>query len=159
MLTIKFARMHVDAKEPTKRKEDAGYDLYPCFDGAYIKIPVNETVIIPTKIRVKIPDGYYMQFLERGSTGIRGIGQRAGVIDSGYTGELLVPITNHSTRDLYIMKEDCSLDRENVYTYEKAICQMVLLPVPDSRFAEISQTEMDFIETVRRSGKFGSSGK
>ena len=46
--TIKFAKVKPNAKIPTKREEDAGYDIYACFDEDYITINCidkNETVL------------------------------------------------------------------------------------------------------------------
>jgi dUTP pyrophosphatase len=164
MLEIKVARTHVDAKVPTKRSEDAGYDIYPLFEEDYRKIYPNETTKFNTGIRMKIPEGYYMQLAERGSTGSFGIGQRAGVIDSGYTGEIIVAVTNHNPFPILIYKDIKKVPARarvdtNCYPYEKAICQGILLPVPLSHTVEISQTEMDAIKTQRGSGAFGSSGK
>ena len=36
--TVKFAKIKPNAIIPTKRLEDAGYDIYPCFDEDYIII-------------------------------------------------------------------------------------------------------------------------
>ena len=161
-IQIQVAKMHPDAVIPTKRDEDAGYDLYPCFEDEYMWIPPHRTVIIPTKLRVKIPCGYYLQFFERGSTGVRGIGQRAGVIDSGYTGELMVPITNHTEEFLIIAKKSFNAydrEKEALYPYEKAICQAVLLPVPQSDFIEVDESVIEGYNTKRGEGSLGSSGK
>lgn len=48
--TVKFAKTKPNAIIPTKRLEDAGYDVYPCFDEDYIIIKPHTTVIIPTGI-------------------------------------------------------------------------------------------------------------
>ena len=94
MNNIKFAKVRENAIIPTKRDEDAGFDLYVCFDEDYIMINPLETKLIPTGIAVAIPTDYYFQIEERGSTGSRGIKKSAGVIDSGYRNEIFVAITS-----------------------------------------------------------------
>lgn len=95
MTEIKFAKLHPDAKIPNKKDEDAGYDIYAAFDEDYIVIEPGETVKIPTGICSAFDSDYVMVAKERSSTGSKGIGQRAGIIDSGYRGEWLLPLSNH----------------------------------------------------------------
>lgn len=89
-----FAKVKPNAIIPSKRNEDAGYDIYPCFDEKFIIILPHETKLIPTGIASAFSDDYYIQIQERGSTGAKGIKYGAGVIDSGYRGEWFIPITN-----------------------------------------------------------------
>lgn len=186
MEVIKFAKLHPDAKIPTKREEDAGYDIYPAFDEDYIKIAPHETVMIPTGLCSAFGADYTMVLKERGSTGTKGIGQRSGIIDSGYRGEWLVPITNHNNwKNIYITKlnpietikkkilEEFTFIKEDeidetinnvanyaiFYPYDKAICQALLLPVPKSEVQECSQEEILAIESNRGTGNLGSSRK
>ena len=37
-MKIYFAKTKLDAIVPSKRKEDAGYDFYACFEDDYIKL-------------------------------------------------------------------------------------------------------------------------
>jgi len=100
-----FSRESEDITMPTKREDDACYDLYPYFEEDIIVIPAHETKMISTGLRTWMPKGYFMRLMERGSTGTRGMGQRAGIVDQNYTGEIFVPITNHNDKPLWIMKE------------------------------------------------------
>jgi dUTP pyrophosphatase len=109
-----------------------------------------------------------MQLFERGSTGTKGIGQRAGVIDSSYTGEILVPITNHNDAILVLANREVSKEEINpnglwekyiIYPLTKAITQGVILPVPDFPVEEISEEEMLARDTERGEGRLGSSRK
>lgn len=171
---IKFAKLHPDAEIPHKRDEDAGYDIYPSFDEDYILLNAGETKLIPTGICSAFSDDYVMILKERGSTGTKGIGQRSGVIDSGYRGEWMVPITNHNTTGrLFISKYDKGetlqryiedtncfvLSEDIVYSYEKAIAQALLIPVPKSKIIEVTAEEIQNIPSERGDGKLGSSGK
>ena len=102
---ICFSRLREDAVVPSKRPEDAGYDIYACLETDFIKLEPLETRLIPTGIASACSPGYYFQLFERGSTGTRGIAQRCGVIDSGYRGEWFIPLTNLNRIPLYFARE------------------------------------------------------
>lgn len=99
-----WAKVKPEAIIPTKRDEDAGYDIYPCFDENYIVIPPHETKMIPTGIASAFSDEYVAVLKERGSTGTKGIAQRCGIIDSGFRNEWLCPITNTTEEYLILSK-------------------------------------------------------
>ena len=103
---IYFAKVKENAIIPTKEKEDAGYDFYACFDEDFIEIPSHETKKIPTGIAWASSPKYYLQIEERGSTGTKGIKRSAGVVDSGYRGEILIVITNSTNKTLIFSKHD-----------------------------------------------------
>ena len=166
---VKFAKVHPDAKIPSKRKEDMGFDIYACFDEDYVIIRPHETKLIPTGIASSCDAGYGFVLRERGSTGSKGIAIRAGVIDSGYRNEWFVGLTNTTDKTLYISKyEDLyELDRDYyginlngfVYPYSKAIAQALVLPVPDVNVEDITYEELKTITSERGLGALGSSGK
>ena len=166
--TVKFAKVRPTAKIPTKRVEDAGYDIYADFEEAFILINPHETVMIPTGIASACDTDYCFVLKERGSTGTKGIAQRCGIIDSGYRDEWFVPITN--TTDDYIMiakSDDMSTDVFGSipmkmiirYPYEKAICQALIIPVPTADVEEYTYEELLAIPSSRGTGALGSSGK
>jgi dUTP pyrophosphatase len=163
MVELKFVKLRDGAKIPSKTPDNAGYDVYALFDEAYRWIKPHETVMIPTGLASIIPEEYYFQYEERGSTGTKGIGQRCGVIDSSYRGEWFIPITNHNDREMVIVKKEIvnHIDTTNVvvYPYEKALTQAVLLPVPKTNITEISIEEFSNFGTSRGTGMLGSSGK
>lgn len=163
MVDIYFAKTREDAVIPSKDDENAGYDVYGCFDEDYIMIEPHKTVIIPTGIKSAVSKDFYFQIFERGSSGTKGMGQRCGVIDSGYRGEWFVPITNHNSDSaVVIAKKHVDTDRfENciIYPYEKAICQAVVLPVPNTRVNEVSEDEIMEMTSKRGEGSLGSSKK
>lgn len=169
---IKFAKVKEDAIIPSKDDENAGYDIYACFDEEYLIIFPHETKMIPTGIASSCSPEYYFQLFERGSTGTKGMAQRCGVIDSGYRNEWFVPITNTTEKILVITRikeEDILAIVESVaemsgedciiYPYTKAICQAVLLPVPSTIVEEVSYEELKSIKSERGEGKLGSTGK
>jgi dUTP pyrophosphatase len=165
--TVKFSRMYDDVILPSKKDGDAGYDIYARLPEEMLVIEPHQTVLISTGLRVWVPEGYYMQLFERGSTGTKGIAQRAGVIDSSYTGEILVPITNVNPDRLILAKPGISIppgleniwDNYQTYYTNKAITQGVILPVPNFPVKEISEEEMLARNTERGQGRLGSSRK
>lgn len=167
MEVLFFAKLRPDAVLPSKREEDAGYDIYVCLDGDAVRLDPHETRALPAGIAGACPPDYYFQLFERGSSGTRGIGQRCGVIDSGYRGEWFIPVTNHNALPLYIAKsaarERLAAEAEAgaclLYPAEKAIAQMVLLPVPKTEVRELSYEALCAMASERGAGKLGSSEK
>ncbi len=164
-----WAKVKPDAIIPTKEKENAGYDIYPCFDDDYMIIRPLHTKLIPTGIACAVRDSYYLQVQERGSTGSKGIKYGAGVIDSGYRGEIFIAITNTNDVPVIIVKEenktlseiDSIIKTSNavVYPYEKAIAQLVVHHVYDMDEQEINYEDLKEIPSKRKEGVIGSSGK
>lgn len=162
-----WAKVREEARIPSKRPEDAGYDLYPCFDDDWMEIGPFKTRMVPLGVASAFDAGYVVFLKERGSTGTKGIAQRSGVIDSGYRGEYLCPVTNLNAKPLFIVKNDrkAKLLAENtgdeilMYPYEKAICQAVMIPIPEADVEEITYEQLEAIPSLRGSGRLGSSGK
>ena len=172
--TVKFAKTKPNAIIPTKRLEDAGYDVYPCFDEDYIIIKPHTTVIIPTGIASACDTDYCFVLHERSSTGTKGMSQRCGIIDSGYRGEWGVPIANTNDVPIVICKKEfiatfsdfasvllLPYGKANyiLYPYEKAICQALIIPVPEVEIEEYTYEELKAIPSERGTGRLGSSGK
>lgn len=161
--TIKFAKTKPSAIIPSKIEENAGYDIYACFDDDYMIIYPNETVLIPTGIATAFEKDYTLILKERGSTGIKGMRVGAGVIDSGFRGEIFVAINNTNSKAIIISKEfDCIDNLTDDYVvcpYNKAITQAILLPVPNADVEEYTYDELLTIGSDRGVGDLGSSGK
>ena len=167
-----WAKVKENAIIPTKRDEDAGYDIYANFDENYRFIKSGETVMIPTGIASCIPVGYYMQIEERGSSGSKGIKYSAGVFDAGFRGEWNLMVTNTTDKVIAIIKHDFleehkelfdDLVKRNlmiVYPYEKAIFQAILHSTNNQVIPqEISYDELKNIPSERGTGRLGSSNK
>ena len=164
--TVKFAKVRPTAKIPTKRVEDAGYDIYADFEDDFIIINPHTTTLIPTGIASACDTNYCFILKERGSTGSKGIAQRCGVIDSGYRNEWFVPITNTTDQKIAIVKKEASdyifmrnTIEYTIYPYEKAICQALVIPVPTVDVEEYTYEELLAIPSSRGTGALGSSGK
>lgn len=159
---IKFAKVRPTAKIPSKTIENAGYDIYADFDDDFMVIHPHNTLMIPTGLASACDNDYCFILKERGSTGTKGIAQRCGVVDAGYRGEWFVPITNTTNNTIVICKADAISRIPTdwvVYPYEKAICQALVVPVPNLEVKEITYDELKAIKSERGNGALGSSGK
>lgn len=145
MLRLPFRRLAPGARAPGRAHAgDAGYDLRS----------VEETVLAPGKralvrtgISIAIPDGYAGLVLPRSGLALRhGISliNAPGLIDSGYRGEILVPLVNH--------------DREESFRVEEGmrIAQLVLARSEGATFVEVDLLEAG--ADGRGEAGFGSSG-
>lgn len=170
MEKIYFAKVKPEAKIPNREIYNAGVDIYPCFSEDYMIIPPHETVLVPTGIASAIPENYYIQIYERGSTGSKGIKYSAGVIDSSYRGEWFLATTNTNNKPVLITKiniDELEPSIQNllkeayiIYPYSKALFQGVVHCVHNEiEREEISFDKLSQIPSFRGSGALGSSGK
>lgn len=143
MDTIKFAKVRENAIIPSKNIENAGYDIYGIFEGNEDEnriVKPHTTKLIPTGIACALPSKYYFQVEERGSTGSKGIKKSAGVIDSGYRGEIFIAITNSTDnylvfgdKDSYIadaraeLQKWKSIDENNITEEDKVSLREALI--------------------------------
>lgn len=164
---IKFAKVRPDAKIPTKRTEDAGWDLFPAFDEDWLEIPALESRLVPTGIASALDKDWAFIFRERGSTGLKNIKVSAGVIDSGFNGPWFVCIYNGNKMPLFISKigetgEQSPLTEHPgaiLYPYEKAIAQALLVYVPDTNETVVDYEEIKNRETERGCNQLGSTNQ
>lgn len=125
---------------PTRGHDaDAGLDLYSREDAV---IEPGKSWTFDTGVHMAIPEGY-VGFLKSksGLNVIHGI-QSEGVIDSGYTGSIVVKLFNHGTEAVEIKKR-------------QKISQLVLLPI----ITPVLRIVANLDETERGNGGFGSTGK
>ena len=122
-MLLKVKKVHPDAILPTKKhKLDAGIDLYALFT-CYIE--PNLATTLPLGIAVSVPDNCYGSIREKGGGyGTRPLVLGGGVLDEGYTGELVIVIKN--TGD-----EGCTIHRG------EAIAQLIIQP-----YVEITDIEV-----------------
>ncbi len=117
---------------------DAGLDLRAAKQ-CVIKKGTRQTV--PSGIKIAVPSGYFGLVKDRsGLASKRGIHTLAGVIDSGYRGEVAVVL--------------CNLGEEN-FTVDVGmrIAQLLIVPVV---CVEIKETSLD--DTSRGANGWGSTG-
>ena len=170
---IYFAKIRESAVIPTKKDEDAGFDLYANFEEDFLVIEPGKTKAIPTGIATAFSKKYYFQVEERSSMAKIGVKKSGGVFDSGYRGEYFIMTYNTNDKPFVISKAPIEeladefeiggqiYKKENVilYPYTKAVCQIVLQEVPPVESKEISYDELLQISSERGAGGFGSSGK
>lgn len=160
-----WAKVKENAIIPTKIDENAGYDVYACFDEDYMMIKPHETVLVPTGIASAVSSDYYLQVHERGSTGSKGIKCSAGVIDSGYRGEIFIAITNANNIPVYITKDGGKridiypYTDAILYSYDKAIAQIIVHNVPAMNAQEITYEDLQLFDSDRNDGSLGSTNK
>ena len=139
---IEVQRLKQNAIIPTKANlTDAGFDLYVCTEKEIILNP-KESKLIPTGIAMALPRNHAGLIWDRSSTGVKGIHRFAGVVDSGYRGEIKVCLYNSNDRPYTINSGD-------------RIAQILIQKVDNFYLREV----VDLNETDRGSGGFGSSGK
>ena len=92
-MEIKYSKIHPHAKEPFQANtSDAGYDL---FSTDYVTLEPFQRRLISTGINIEIPEGFYGRVAPRSGLACKkGIDVMAGVIDSGYRGEIKVLLIN-----------------------------------------------------------------
>jgi len=132
--------------------ESAGLDLYNMGE----KITLygrnkwtafgEQTSLIPTGVRIKIPPGYVGLIKERGSIVKTGLTVRAGVLDPGYTGEVFVNLINVGERDT------------SVETGAKLPVQLIVTPCENNfNVVNYAQFLEDNTNSKRQEGQVGSS--
>jgi len=157
---LAFNNVHPDKDYiPAYNGESAGLDLYNCGDtitiesASYRNISIDSyyddkkfKTLIPTGLRVIIPKGYVGLIQERGSITKSPLKVRAGVIDSGYTGEIFVNCIN-------VGKEHFSIHTKNKLPFQLVIVKC------DNEFEVINEEEYLNLSNTsnRREGKVGSS--
>ena len=88
-MEIKYSQTNEHGKAPFQsNSSDAGYDL---FSTEYSTIEPFQRKLVSTGINIEIPDGFYGRIAPRSGLACKkGIDVMAGVIDSGYRGEVKV---------------------------------------------------------------------
>lgn len=143
-LSGKSVDLYSEITIPTRgTKKSAGYDFIAYED---INIPVGETVLIPSGIKVRIEDGWFLGILPRSGHGFKfrlQLDNTMGVIDADYydnpdnEGHIFVKLTNdgRTGKDILIQKG-------------QGYCQGIFLPFGISEDDDASNN---------RSGGFGST--
>lgn len=92
-----------------KKAGDVGLDVCCTLDkytDKCVKVRPGERFLLPTGIRLEIPEGYWASIEARSSTSKRSLIVPKGVIDEGYRGELFAQIINVGTEDVIIEDGD-----------------------------------------------------
>nr|WP_170540621.1 dUTP diphosphatase [Ruegeria arenilitoris] len=114
-------------------------------DRGSITLQPGERALVPTGLRVEIPDGYEIQVRPRSGLALKHgitLPNAPGTIDSDYRGPLGVIVLNASQEAFEIGHGD-------------RIAQLVVAPVIQARFEMADSLQ----ESQRGSGGFGSTGR
>lgn len=127
---------------------DAGFDLRlfgGSTDDIFATLDGREVIVLRTGVCVSIPPGYCGILRERSSWAKKGLLITGGVIDSGYTGEILVTCSGFHFARKYVS------DAEEKYP---RFAQLLIVPIwqGDVEYVEILD------ETERGAKGFGSTG-
>ena len=142
---VLFRRLVPGAREPSRAHDgDAGYDLRSIEEA---RLEPGERTVVGTGISVAIPEGYAGLVLPRSGLAVKhgvSLVNAPGLIDSGYRGEIRVPLINH--------------DRDHAFEVEVGmrVSQLVLVRAAGATFVEVDLLGSGV--DGRGEGGFGSSG-
>jgi dUTP pyrophosphatase len=157
-MEIKYSQINEQGKAPFRANaSDAGYDL---FSTEYVTIEPFQRKLISTGINIEIPDGFYGRIAPRSGLACKkGIDVMAGVIDSGYRGEIKVLLINLNFEG-YNIKPSAfesifgSANRANIKPGDR-IAQLII-----EKCYKVDWTKMKTLENSERGQSgFGSSGE
>jgi dUTP pyrophosphatase len=123
---------------------DSGFDLRSTDE---IWVHPNDRKLVPTGLRVDIPEGYEIQVRSKSGLALKQglmVLNSPGTVDSGYQGEIKVIIFNTSTSKIKIDKG-------------QKIAQAVLCPVVNGKWVNLIKVE-EIGEKDRNDKGFGSTG-
>lgn len=107
-------------------------------------IPAGRSALIPTGIRMAIPEGYEIQIRPRSGLALKHqltVLNTPGTIDADYRGEIKVILINHGKEEFIV-------------THGMRIAQLILAPVLRANFVISSE----LVATGRGIGGFGHTG-
>lgn len=163
-IQIPFVKCHPNAKMPEyAHPDDSGMDVYAVDD--YVIHP-GETKLIPTGIKVAVPNGYEIQIRSKSGRALKTkmrIANSIGTVDAGFRGELQVIIENIEPpiKDITYDFDDngrpiiTSILRGGDMTIGKGekFAQLVLMEVPKAVLFQVENLD----DTERGNGGFGST--
>jgi dUTPase len=169
-----FAPVRESAIIPSKREEDAGYDIYANLEldkfkretdeGTVYEIecPAFATTLVPTGLATAMPSTHYLNLKhERGSTGVQSMSVLAGVIDSGFRNEMFIALTP-LRKDVIITSAVDKVEENDthiLYPLSKAVAQGTVDLVPKAKITTITYEALQSIESERGMTMLGQSGK
>ncbi len=122
----------------------AGVDLRAAV-GAPVRLDPGERRLIPTGLRIALPDGFEAQVRPRSGLALRHgilIPNSPGTIDADYRGEIQVLLMNAGSEPFEVARGD-------------RIAQLVIAAVVRPRWVEVDRLD----ETDRGDGGFGHTGR
>ena len=118
-------------------------DLYAANESTITLKPL-ERALVPTGIKIELPQGYEAQVRPRSGLAIKSgisLSNCVGTIDEDYRGEVCVGLINYSNEEFNVHRGD-------------RIAQMLIAPVTKA----VIETVEELSQTARQEGGFGSTG-
>tara|TARA_R100000008_G_scaffold71036_1_gene48766 strand:- start:2048 stop:2470 length:423 start_codon:yes stop_codon:yes gene_type:complete len=139
-MNIEIKKLHDDAYLPSRNSSgDAGYDLYAI---GHDVVRAGERKLVNTGVSIAIPHGYYGRIAPRSGLALNhGIDILAGVVDSGYRGEICALLVNLGDKNFAYRKGD-------------RIAQLIIEKCHDVSWKQVQELN----GTHRGDDGFGSSG-
>jgi dUTP pyrophosphatase len=148
--TLEKNNINVNDYVPAYNGESAGLDLFNVNEDVTIMPTSNmfpgQKTLISTGLHIIVPKGWVALVQERGSITKTPLKLRAGVIDSGYTGEVFVNLVNVSETE-YKIKKNNKLPVQIVVVK----CDNDYTIVSEDVYLELTS------KSLRREGKVGST--
>lgn len=136
------------AKQDNLSSPPSGYSVSPEGNVSSISLQPGDSVLIPSGIKVKVPEGYALIFNNKsGVASKKGLIFGASVVDCGYEGECHINLYNIS-------------NKAQVIEAGQKIIQGILMPVECCEMEEISSEKELYAnsDSSRGDGGFGSTG-
>jgi dUTP pyrophosphatase len=152
---IEIFKFDNEAKMPVRaHKLDAGLDL---FANETVFLPTGTTKNVSTGIGIHIPPGYTAKIEDRSSLALSGLVIGAGIIDSGYNGEVKIVLHNFSNTEnsQKIHQFNQSATTGKLIKKGDKIAQIVVYKIDTT---DVMQTNILW-DSERKDKGFGSSGK
>ena len=143
-MNMKFCKTR-EVKTPNRgTKDSAGLDFYIPTGFDQVVAP-NMKALIPTGIKVDIPDGTMLQVCNKSGRACNGLIVGAEINDSDFQGEIFMNVWNISRKPVYLEAGE-------------KLVQMVLIPILFPTLEETKEEDLFKESTERGDGKFGSTG-
>lgn len=110
-MKVKLSRVTTAPKRA--HAEDAGLDIY---SAEHKFVPANGSAIFHTGVHVQIPRGCAGILISKSGLNVNADLTSTGLIDEGYTGEIVVKLYNHGKKDFFV-------------NFGDKISQLVVIPV------------------------------
>ena len=144
MTVLKIERLPHNKNIPAYQTEGAaGMDLCAAIEAPVVLKPL-ERALVPTGIKIELPQGYEAQVRPRSGLAIKSgisLSNCVGTIDEDYRGEVCVGLINYSNEEFSVHRGD-------------RIAQMLIAPVTTA----VIETVEELSPTARQEGGFGSTG-
>lgn len=152
-MKVNIKKLHADAVIPAyAHSSDAGLDMI-AVSKEYDK---DGNIVYGTGIAIAIPKNHVGYLFPRSSVSKKDIvlANSVGVIDSGYTGEIIFKFKRtFMFREINMQVDENWIEHHHDYEIGDKIGQIIIMPIPHIEFNEVDE----LTHTDRGTGSFGST--